>query len=487
MFNALIPLAPDRGGGPRRARAGAARRRRRRGSTSLLAMLYLALLSSMAIGFYAATNTSVQIAGNEQRAQKSQLAAHSGMQFMKYHLATLGIPASTPPSELFNQVAASLSAKLGGTDNLPSPVQAGTDAIQIPGDPNHWVSLGGGSAFRVTILKELAGERIAVRVYGRHTGTAGTTGIELDYANFPNPSAIFDYGVASRSGITMDSNARIRGAGNASLGSVLTTSFKDAMPLKMLGNASITGDVSLANPDARVSMSSNASIAGSSNPAVYGEHIHYGVEVPEFPWVDTSEFKKYATSVLSTPAKKYDSINLKNIYIKANTNPTFDSNIKVEGVIYIETPNKVTFSSNVEIRGAIVVQNDPTGDYLTNRIEFNSNVKLYPVSTLPATADFPAGLRALTGSMILAPKFTVHFNSNFGATGGCVIADRMEFDANARGSIKGSLINLEDTSLHFDSNSDILIESLGSAGYPAGVRFGSRYLPLPDTYAEVRQ
>src|SRR3954467_3970736 len=59
---------------------------RRRGLTSMLAMLYLTLFATLAVGFYVSTNTSAQVSSNEQRRYKSLGAAESGMDFMRYQL-----------------------------------------------------------------------------------------------------------------------------------------------------------------------------------------------------------------------------------------------------------------------------------------------------------------------------------------------------------------------------------------------------------------
>ena len=479
--------------------------RRRRGSTALLAVVFLTLFAALAVGFYAQVTTSVQIAGNEQRTSRAMLAADSGMQFMKHHLATLGIPSATPPEQLFGEMYARLSTKLNDTANMPAGARTielaenGT-CIRIPSGTNSWIGCtGDGGGFRAEIRKLAAGEKVEVRVFGRHGGnSAGARGLSLEYANFPNPAAIFNYGVASKSAITLDSNARIRGALESSQGSVLSATRSTNVPLIMNGNASISGDVSLVNPSGSVSMSSNASIAGSSNSQVYQDHIHVGVEEPEFPTVDTSAFVQFAGNpsyggvTVGPPPNggetKFNSGVMRNVYIRSNPGSgwvVFDSNMAVEGVIYIETPNKVRFDSNVDVRGVIVVQNNPTGNLSSNQIIFNSNVKLSAIDTLPANSYYPPAMRALKGAMILAPNFYVHFNSNFGSVGGSIIADKMEFDANARGTVHGSLINLADTSLHFDSNAEIVVESQGTSNYPAGVRFGSRFLPLPATYKEL--
>jgi hypothetical protein len=481
---------------------------RRRGSTALLAMLFLVLFAALAIGFTTSATMSVQVAGNEQRTSRALLASESGMQVMKYHLATLGIPSSTPPDQLFGKVYESLAAKLNYFANMPANArtielaESGT-LIRIP-KAGGWVSLDtDGSAFRAEVRKMAAGEKIEVKVFGRYgnTSAAGADrAIKLEYANFPNPAAIFNYGVASKSAITFDSNARIVGALDSTQGSVLSATRSTSTPITMKGNASISGDISLVNPSGSVSTSSNASIAGSNDRRIYEEHIHIGVEEPEFPSIDTSAFRQYAGNAayggvtVGPPPPggetKFATGTMRNVYIRSNPGTgwvVFDSNMKVEGVIYIETPNKVRFDSNVDIKGVIVVQNNPTGTTANNQIVFNSNTKLSSLDSLPESPYYPPAMKALKGAAILAPNFYVHFNSNFGSVGGSIIADKMEFDSNAKGTVRGSLINLADTSLHFDSNAVIVVESQGTSNYPAGVKFGSRFLPLPDTYQEVPQ
>src|SRR5437667_1899440 len=66
-------------------------KRQRRGMTAVLAMLYLTLFSTLAVGFYAAVGTSVQMAHNEQDINRSWLAADSAMSFMRYQLNRVNI------------------------------------------------------------------------------------------------------------------------------------------------------------------------------------------------------------------------------------------------------------------------------------------------------------------------------------------------------------------------------------------------------------
>lgn len=467
---------------------------RRHGVSSVLAMLYLILFSAMSVGFYAAVTTAATIGTTDTRVHEAQATAESGVAFVRYHLASLDMPSGLDPDKAFEECYMQLAARLDGTGNLngglvgyTAPSASGPGVISIP-DGNGFVSVGGRQAFRAVITQK--GQLLTVKIIAQSGGMTTARAVETDFAVAQNASNIFDYGVASRSSITLDGNARITGASVASLGSVLSTTKTAAAAISLGSNASISGDVSLSDPEGIVIVAANASIAGSKNSAVYSQNIHKGVPEPEFPTIDTRAFEPFATNILSEVGKKYDAGVLRNIRIKAGTNPEFSSNMEVEGVIYVETPNRVTFSSNTTIRGVIVAQNNPTGTPGTgvgqNMISMSSNVKLYGVETLPATADFPPALRALKGAAILAPKFYLHFNSNFGSVGGSIIGSQMEFDSNASGTIKGSVINMDDTAVNMNSNAVISIESQGTAEYPAGVFFGYHYAPLTDTYREVK-
>src|SRR5689334_18181538 len=79
-------------------------KRRRAGMTSVLAMLYLILFSSLAVGFYAATNTAVQVSSNERHARQAMLSAESGMEFMRLILGNVEIPPNTPSDQMWGKL-----------------------------------------------------------------------------------------------------------------------------------------------------------------------------------------------------------------------------------------------------------------------------------------------------------------------------------------------------------------------------------------------
>ena len=57
----------------------------RSGMTAVLAMLYLTLMASLALGFYSATNTAVLVSDNEQKVERTRLAAESGLDFARFY------------------------------------------------------------------------------------------------------------------------------------------------------------------------------------------------------------------------------------------------------------------------------------------------------------------------------------------------------------------------------------------------------------------
>src|SRR5688572_30244028 len=93
-------------------------RRRNRGVTSLLAMLYLVLFATLAVGFYASSNTSTQVAHNDQQSARAMLACESGTSFMRYQMALMNLPYGTNATNLMANTATALGACLDGTPNM---------------------------------------------------------------------------------------------------------------------------------------------------------------------------------------------------------------------------------------------------------------------------------------------------------------------------------------------------------------------------------
>src|SRR5678815_2846448 len=149
------PKASKASFGHRQSHALNRLRRPSRGMASLLAMLFLVLFSAMAIGFYAAVTSAAQIADSGRRGSEAQVAAESGLGFIKYHLSALSIARETP-DRMMEEISLQLGDRLNGTGNLGGASgTVGYDdvklRIEIPEGANNYVRLPNGSGFKVFI------------------------------------------------------------------------------------------------------------------------------------------------------------------------------------------------------------------------------------------------------------------------------------------------------------------------------------------------
>lgn len=450
--------------------------RKRRGIASVLAMLYLTLFSVLAIGFYAGTTLSGQIARNEKNMSDAQLAAETGLQFIRYQLGQLDFTTAPSDSALLSSVAVQLGTMMNGSPNMGGNVIAvSNSAITIP-SPTAYMSIDSSGRQKFQAKITTSGSFLIVTATGRGTDGNVTRTIQVKFQKAQRSSAIFNYGVASKGKIVTAGSAIITGQGDPTRGSVLSTSSSDPNPV-VIGGKMVSGDISVTNANANVTYS-GASVGGTSDPAeIAANHIHKGVTAPDFPNVDTSAYSAYATQA-------YDgtSTTLNNVYIPAGQNPKFSGNTTITGVLYVKAPNVIDFGGNVTLQGVIVVENDVGFNASKNQLNFTGSVTASGIETLPAAYG---NERNLTGAFILAPGFGVNFSGDFGTVSGSIIASQVTFSGNAGGVVKGSIINMDDVVLSVDGSSDIVIASTGTTNYPTGVTFGMKYAPLPDTYAEL--
>ena len=223
---------------------------RRRGATAIIAMLYLVLFSSLAVGFVAATNTAVQVAYNDDAAQRAILAAESGVEFVSFYLGRLNVDKKTAPEDMMDVVFNQLGIMLNGSPNLAGgSISLVNDVIQIPADPTQYVRVNdesGFGRFRASIeMKPLAPPtptdplpvpELRVKVAGYHKDfSSNARGIMLDYQIETKRGKRFQFGVASKGPIILRSNAQIRGLNDHAMGSMLTTTIQNPA-VSMAGN-----------------------------------------------------------------------------------------------------------------------------------------------------------------------------------------------------------------------------------------------------------
>jgi len=256
--------------------------------------------------------------------------------------------------------------------------------------------------------------------------------------------------------------------------------YQGSPALSMNGGPSIAGDVFMTNSHTTASVSGGSSVGGSSIGAIRSSHIHVGNPdpEPELPAVDTNIFLPYVKTVYKPGQSVY-----RNVRIPANTNPPpFSSDVTIEGVMYVEYPNTLSFSGKTTLRGTIVVQNGaPTG---SGSIKFTGQFEASGMDSLPATPDFPEEERKLTGSVILAPGFTLDFGGGAGTAGGTLVADSFSYHGNSGGVVNGTLIGLTNAPFQMSGNPS-LARIKPNGQIPAGLLFSKTFRPLHKTYSEI--
>jgi hypothetical protein len=453
---------------------------------SVLAMLFLVLFSTLAIGFYVAATMSSQIAGNEQSLALAQAGAEAGAQYLRYQFNQMTIPPNPP--DLLTAVANAMGPSTGLGMNGTSVMNGGSvavtnGAIYIPSQ-NGWTNVdsttGVNTKFRATIIA--SGAFLVCNVEGASPAGIMKKAIQLKYQTAPKAGAILNYGVANEGTVSTGGSTVIQGLTDPTKGSVLSANMTSPTPVVVDGT-SVSGDLSIVNPSAAISVGASTSVGGTTDPTQIPKHEHIGVPSPTFPTIDTSVFTQYATTLYNSSMTT-----LTNVYIPPNTNPKFTANITIYGVLWIQQPNTVSFRGNVTICG-IIVGNPPsmiqTYDPVNNQISFAGNVQATTIDQLPTTVPNYAAIQKLTGSFMLCPSFAVSFTGNFGTVGGSIVAGSVSMTGNAGGTVDGSVIGMTDNPLTLNGHSSITISSTGTTNYPSGMSFGNSYTPLPGTYLEV--
>ena len=162
-------------------------------------MLYLVLLSTLAVGFYAGTNICAQVSRNERNVELGRAAADAGMQYMRSQLGGMTLPYGTNSSNLMTNVAAGLATAMNGTTNMAgSTVQITNGTIYIPSKTT-WITVDPTlqTKFQAAITQN--GSNLVVTVHGSSYGVT-SRGIQLQYQAAP-------YSLIGLSSITMKGSA----------------------------------------------------------------------------------------------------------------------------------------------------------------------------------------------------------------------------------------------------------------------------------------
>ena len=438
-------------------------------------MLFLVLFGLLALGFYASVTTAVQVTANQQRTNKARLAAESGVQFMRYHLAHVTVPSNS--TTVLADLYADLKEALEGTTNLGSnTVSIANNVIYIPAQTNSYIAIDSEEniGFAATI-KEWDGG-IVCTVMGRSgaSSSVNTKSVSLEFKRQQIPSNAFDYAVASKGSVKMikGSLTGVDGVSGNEIATVMSAK-EDGTTITVEGG-SIGGELNYVEP-ADVSVT-GGSVAGSTNISdINNNHVH-AVAEPDFPTFDTTVFEQYVTSTYTGGSV------LSNVRIPANTNPSFLGGATIQGIVYIESPNVVEFRGNVQLNGFIVFEQ--ANDSTQNIIDMRGNFTWGPLPSDPIYDP----LRSTTGIAILAPTTHITMSGSSDSTvRGNFIVGKFSNQGSADMTIdQGTLMTLDEGESAIFNGKKVKFKATGKLNQPStGTIYSAYFDPIQGSFQEL--
>jgi Tfp pilus assembly protein PilX len=466
-------------------RIGTFRHTRSRGSRSyglvmIIAMMYLVLISTLAVGFYAMTTMSAQMSKNDEAGARAYMAAESGMDFMRSQMVHVNVPPTTPSSSAIDAYYPNLQTLLNGTPNLGNQtILRNGSVIHIPGNADGYIKLDkdGDARFRATI-QDSDGD-ITVKVDGFYGSSNAHRSIVMDFSRKQRTSSIFDFAVASKGQIQMDKGQVDAVDPRESSLATIFSGRASGNAIKLAGGI-VGGKLNLLST-ATLSVS-GTQVDGTSIPGnILASHTNFMDEAPDFPAIDPTVFKQYAVNTFTGVPKKGPPP--QNILIKKNTNPKFNANDTVQGIMYIESPNVVTFNGNFNLQGFIVMEKSAS---TTDALVFKGSFSQSGVPTGPDPAFDEVS--KLTGVSILAPGAAVTMSGNTNSTlTGNVIVDTFHNNGSADIEIdRGSLMALSPNSksIWFEGKT-VKFTATGANNAPnRGITYSAYYVADPTTWTE---
>jgi len=458
--------------------------RLRRGLVYVLALVVLALCTTMAVAISSGTTVNIARSENMQKAFNAQLAAEGGLQFMLQSISGAKLPEDTDYDTLMGNLAVALGGILDDTPNLGSSVVSGTEyTVTIPA-----ITIDG--AVFTCVLTRLSpdaedNQQCRLSVTGSAGGMSRCVSLDLRLKEAAPP--LFDYGIASRGRIEISGNAKILSM-SESLDASIFSAADDSTVIQANGNAKIAGDLFACHDDiSSINLTGNVEVGGETDTdEIFANHTHLGQDEPEFPELDLTPFPGLTTDVVDGSTQTSGNRTFENIHVLPNVNPTFNGNIVINGIIYIEAPNKVKFNGNLVINGFVVTSDGGSLPLSGNHLTFNGNVSVPGVEALPDTAEFTA-VKELTGTAILAPGFGVTFSGNNSGINRMIAAEQLTFRGNSTlgGELTGMILGLADLPMSLRGNTKITINRQDDDYTPVGFMYTSSFEVISSSYAET--
>jgi hypothetical protein len=422
------------------------------GSATVIALIFLVVLSAIAVGFGALFNSSIQVSRNEQAVARAQAAAESGLQVFKNYLTRIVLPPTVRDDEVMSSIASQLSALapyVGGQPLFSVAVSESGLSLSMPATANAFVPLyaGRSDGYRVTLVRpatpmpsDTQGVRwpltVSVTGYGGDSVATDSTGARVPITRTVNVTfklnsnwGPFSTGIYTNGSITIGGTTQIAG----DLGSVRSI-FQGNPAITLKGNAGISGTATIL-PTSSVS-GKTGNVAGGilTNPETYAP--------PDFE-------PSQVTGLLS--GQTYTGQlggTFTNARIAANSTLSLDGGATFNGVLYIGKGSTITIK-NAVVNAVILMEKDySAGGTLAPGTKRGSltvwaNGQLRPIPT-----DFPDQTvngetinvrNLLRGYAIMAPTADVDLGAN-GVIEGSIIAWTAKLGGGSEVTIKDGTI-----------------------------------------------
>ncbi len=326
----------------------------RRGVAYVLALLLLAIFSTLSVAMVGATDLNLRKSENWRQAQEARLAAESGMDFAAYTLKTLQSEGYWEGQPDMLAIAYDyLAGRLEGTGNLEDEAVSLSEAVlSVPS-----ISLGqNGSSFSFT-LTQIDETTIRLTV----TGSCGscTRKLSLDY-QIKEDTRVMHYAVASSSRIFITDEAVIDGDVCSNWTQTYICGY-EVPPFLMEEGTSVIGQL-------KTVMSQSEFEEYNSDDCIEGDHEGLGYNEPDFGGYttddfNTSSYKEGTTNITTLDPPDYwlnqdpfpDASNYRrridrpvyenrtfdNVYVPVGYNPKF-INCTFQRIIYVDVDETKT-------------------------------------------------------------------------------------------------------------------------------------------------
>jgi hypothetical protein len=436
-------------------------------------MIFAALFACMALALAIVSESNLAICRNRRDCQQADNLVETGLLLVQSELGGLEV-SGADAAALHADLAAHFRTAWSGTGMLDvSSIDSDANGVTFPD-----ITVTGPDGRTATITLAIAADggvgdasAVTVTATGRYGGA-----VRKAYYDFHVGSGyplLRDYGVASQAPISLENNAVIDGLNNDREGSVFSSSDVTTRTIELNGTTQISGNAAVSGQNCEVYTGPNATVGGD---------VQTDVPSHEWPEIDTAPFEQYVENTYNGDGEEEDAV-LTNIRIPPNTNPTFNGNTHLYGVVYVEAPNIVTFNDNANICGLVVCEEPAVENFEENQLRFNGTLTASGVEYLPNQSNFE-GLRNQEGSFLLAPGFATSFTGNFSTINGGLAAGRLDFSNAASGTVRGNIMNLSDSPLTLCDDAHVTIDKENAPEHPAGIVPRYALLCISGSYRE---